>query len=169
MKNISIMTSIAIVLMGAALFLTAPVNAFAQDTMTADELKAKVAEFKTNHPKYAAALEGIADFDLKETVKANIALEVLQKLFKAHAKNLIEVNVTGQVITPFDDYMTEEEIKTKATEFATNHPRFATVVDGISDLDLKETVKASMGAEVLQKLLKVHSLNLVKDAAEAEK
>jgi len=167
MKNVSIFATIAIVLMGATLIFSAPGNAFAQETMTADEIKAKISEFKEKHPRYAAAVEGIADLDLKETVKANIALEVLQKVLKAHAKNLVELNVTGQVVTPLDDYMTEEEIKTKATEFATNHPRFAAVVDKISELDLKETVKAAFGAEVLQKLLKLQQVNLVKDIAEA--
>ena len=37
--------------------------------------------------------------------------------------------------------MTEEQIQAKITEFKTNHPKFAAVVEGVSNLDLKETVK----------------------------
>ncbi len=168
MKNVSILASIAIVLMGATILLTAPGNAFAQENMTKDDVKAKITDFATKHPKFAEAVKGITDLDLKETVKANIALEVLQKLFKAHVKNLVEENLTGQVITPLDDYMTEDEIKTKATEFAAKHPKFASVVDKISELDLKETVKAALGAEALQKLLKLQQVNLVKDLSEVK-
>lgn len=82
---------------------------------------------------------------------------------------MVEEKVTGQIITPFDGYLTEEEIQSKATEIKAKHPRFASVIKGISNLDLKENVKANIGAEVLQKLLKLHSLNLVKDVVEEVK
>ena len=62
-------------------------------TMTKEEIQAKVTEFKTKHPKYAAIVEGISNLDLKETVKGYLGAEVLQKLFKYHAKNLVEEQV----------------------------------------------------------------------------
>jgi hypothetical protein len=37
------------------------------------------------------------------------------------------------------------------------------VVDGISNLDLKETINAYLGAEVSQKLFKHHAKNLVEE------
>ena len=63
--------------------------------MTKEEIKAKITEFKTKYPKFAAVVEGISNLDLKETVKVISQLqEVLQKLFKFHAKNLIEQQVS---------------------------------------------------------------------------
>jgi hypothetical protein len=59
-------------------------------TMTKEEIQTKITEFKTKHPKYAAIVEEIPNLDLKETVKGYLGAEVLQKLFKYHAKNLVE-------------------------------------------------------------------------------
>jgi hypothetical protein len=47
--------------------------------------------------------------------------------------------------------MTEEEIKTKITEFKTKHPKFAAIVAEIPNLDLKETVKGYLAAGAIQK------------------
>ena len=76
----------------------------------------------------------------------------------------IPKNIVVQQAEEIVDYtMTKEEIKAKITEFKTKHPKFAAVVEGISNLDLKETVKGYLGAEVLQKLFKYHAKNLVKE------
>ncbi len=74
-------------------------------------------------------------------------------MLQFHAKNLVEEKVTNQTSTPLKEMMTEDQIQAKVTEFKTNHPKFTAVVEGISNLDLKETVKGYLGAEVLQKLL----------------
>jgi len=58
--------------------------------MTDEEIQAKVADFKTKHPKFAAVVERITTLDLKETVKAYIGTEDLQKLLMHHAKNLVQ-------------------------------------------------------------------------------
>ena len=63
--------------------------------------------------------------------------------------------------------MTEEQIQTKITDFKAKHPKFAAIVEGISNLDLKETVKGYLGAEVLQKLLAFHAKNLVEEKVAA--
>ena len=60
-----------------------------------------------------------------------------------------------------DIRMTREEFKSKASEFKTNHPKYATIVQEISGLDLKQTVKGYIAAEILQRLLKIHGGNLV--------
>ena len=83
-------------------------------------------------------------------------------------KNLVEEKVanatgSGGGSSPIDEMMTDEQIQTKVTEFKTKHPKFAAVVEGISNLDLKETVKGYLGAEVLQKLFKYHAKNLVQE------
>jgi hypothetical protein len=76
----------------------------------------------------------------------------------------IPKNIVVQQAEEIVDYtMRKEEIKAKITEFKTKHPKFAAVVEGISNLDLKETVKGYLGAEVLQKLIKYHAKNLVKE------
>ena len=49
-------------------------------TMTKEEIKAKITEFKTKHPKFAAEVEDISNLDLNETVKGYLWCEVLQKL-----------------------------------------------------------------------------------------
>lgn len=129
--------------------------------MTREEIQAKATEFKTNHPKYATIVQEIPNLDLKETFRAYFVAGVLQRILKAHARNLVEEKITGQNSSPLEDYMTEEEIKAKATEIKAKHPRFATVVEEIAGLDLKQTVKGYTAAEILQRLLKIHGRNLV--------
>ena len=69
----------------------------------------------------------------------------------------IPKNIIAQEEETDEDYtMTEEEMKTKITEFKTKHPKFIAIVEAISNLDLKETVKAYLSAEVLQKTFKYH-------------
>src|SRR5918993_1484485 len=99
MKNISIALTLGILLISSALLVTIPRNVIAQQedvdiTLTEEEIKTKITEFKTKHPKYAAIVAEIPNLDLKETVKAYLAAEVLQKLLKYHAKNLVEQQVT---------------------------------------------------------------------------
>jgi hypothetical protein len=64
-----------------------------EETLTDEQIQAKVTDFKTKHPKFAAVVEGISKLDLKETVKGYLGAEVLQKLFKYHDKNLVEQQV----------------------------------------------------------------------------
>ena len=168
MKNVSIFLTIGILLISAAVLTSVPRNAIAQAnatdyTVTEEQIKAKIIEFKAKHPKFAAILEEIPNLDLKETVKGYIGAEALQKMLKFHAKNLVEEKVTNQTSSPMEELMTDEEIQAKVTDFKTKHPKFAAVVEGISNLDLKETVKGYIGAEALQKLLKAHAKNLVED------
>jgi predicted DNA-binding protein (UPF0278 family) len=179
MKNISIALTLGILLISSSLLVSIPKNVIAQQededvdyTMTEEQIKAKITDFKTKHPKYAAIVAEIPNLDLKETVKAYLAAGALQKMLKFHAKNLVEekvANVTGSSTgsSPLDETMTEEQIQAKVADFKTKHPKFAAVVEGISNLDLKETVKGYLGAEVLQKLLKFHAKNLVEEKVAA--
>ena len=171
MKNISFALTLGILLISSAVLVTIPKNIFAQEdesadyTMTKEEIQAKITEFKTKHPKFAAIVEEIPNLDLKETVKGYLAAGAVQKMLKYHAKNLVEEAVTNQTSSsPMAETMTEEQIQAKVTDFKTKHPKFAAVVEGISNLDLKETVKGYLGAEVLQKLFKYHAKNLVEQA-----
>ena len=101
MKNKSIALTLGILLISSAIFVSIPRNVIAQQedevdyTITEEQIKAKITEFKTKHPKFAAVVEGISNLDLKETVKAYLGAEVLQKLFKFHAKNLVEEKVAA--------------------------------------------------------------------------
>jgi hypothetical protein len=177
MKNISIALTLGILLISSALLVTIPKNIVAQqaeETMTEEQIKAKITEFKTKHPKYAAIVSEIPNLDLKETVKGYLAAGALQKMLKFHAKNLVEekvANTTGGGSSggspPMEDMMTEEEFQNEITHIKTAHPKFAAVVEGISNLDLKETVKGYLGAEVLQKLFKYHAKNLVEEKVAA--
>ena len=96
MKNKSIALTLGILLISSALLVSIPKNVIAQQedevdyTITEEQIKAKITEFKTKHPKFAAIVEEIPNLDLKETVKGYLGAEVLQKLFKYHAKNLVE-------------------------------------------------------------------------------
>jgi hypothetical protein len=175
MKNISFVLILGILLISSAIIVSIPKNAIAQQedevdyTLTEEQIQTKVTEFKTKHPKFAAVVEDIPNLDLKETVKGYLAAGAIQKILKFHAKNLVEekvANATGGSSggsSPVEETLTEEQIQTKVTEFKTKHPKFAAVVEGISNLDLKETVKAYLGAEVLQKLFKYHAKNLVEE------
>jgi len=99
MKNISFALILGILLISSAIIVSIPKNVIAQQedevdyTLTEEQIQAKITEFKTKHPKFAAIVEGISNLDLKETVKAYLGAEVLQKLFKYHAKNLVEQQV----------------------------------------------------------------------------
>jgi hypothetical protein len=99
MKNISFVLTLGILLISSAIIVSIPKNVIAQQedevdyTLTEEQIQAKITEFKTKHPKFAAIVEGISNLDLKETVKAYLGAEVLQKLFKYHAKNLVEQQV----------------------------------------------------------------------------
>ena len=176
MKNITVALTLGILLISSALLVSIPRNVIAQQeeaevdyTMTKEEIQTKITEFKTKHPKYAAIVEEIPNLDLKETVKGYLAAGAVQKMLKFHAKNLVEervANATGGSSggsSPIDEMMTDEQIQAKVTDFKTKHPKFAAVVEGISNLDLKETVKGYLGAEVLQKLFKYHAKNLVQE------
>jgi predicted DNA-binding protein (UPF0278 family) len=176
MKNISIALTLGFLLISSAIIVSIPKNAIAQQaedevdyTLTEEQIQAKITEFKTKHPKFAAIVEEIPNLDLKETVKGYLAAGAIQKILKFHAKNLVEekvANATGGSSggsSPLDETLTEEQIQAKITEFKTKHPKFAAIVEGISNLDLKETVKAYLGAEVLQKLFKFHAKNLVEE------
>jgi hypothetical protein len=177
MKNISFVLILGILLISSAIIVSIPKNAIAQQaedevdyTLTEEQIQAKITEFKTKHPKFAAIVEEIPNLDLKETVKGYLAAGAIQKILKFHAKNLVEEKVanatggsSGGGSSPVEETLTEEQIQAKITEFKTKHPKFAAVVEGISNLDLKETVKAYLGAEVLQKLFKYHAKNLVEE------
>ena len=174
MKNISFVPILGILLISSAILVSIPKNVIAQQqedadyTLTEEEITTKITEFKTQHPKFAAIVEEIPNLDLKETVKGYLAAGALQKILKFHAKNLVEEAVTNQTSSsPLEETLTEEQIQSKITDFKTKHPKFAAVVEGISNLDLKETVKAYLGAEVLQKLFKYHAKNLVEEKVAA--
>jgi hypothetical protein len=172
MKNKSIALTLGILLISSAILVSIPKTVIAQQedevdyTITEEQIKAKITEFKTKHPKFAAIVEEIPNLDLKETVKGYLAAGAIQKILKYHAKNLVEEAVTNATggstgSSPLEETLTEEQIQAKITEFKTKHPKFAAIVEGISNLDLKETVKGYLGAEVLQKLFKYHAKNLV--------
>jgi len=168
MKNISFVPILGILLISSAILVSIPKNVIAQQqedadyTLTEEDIKTKITEFKTKHPKFAAIVEEIPNLDLKETVKGYLAAGAIQKILKFHAQNLVEEAVTNQTSSsPLEETLTEEQIQSKITDFKTKHPKFAAIVEGISNLDLKETVKGYLGAEVLQKLFKYHAKNLV--------
>ena len=168
MKNISFVPILGILLISSTILVSIPKNVIAQQqedadyTLTEEEIKTKITEFKTKHPKFAAIVEEIPNLDLKETVKGYLAAGAIQKILKFHAKNLVEEAGTNQTSSsPLEETLTEEQIQSKITDFKTKHPKFAAIVEGISNLDLKETVKGYLGAEVLQKLFKYHAKNLV--------
>ena len=176
MKNTSIAITLGILLISSALLVTIPKNIVAQqveETMTEEQIKAKITEFKTKHPKYAAIVAEIPNLDLKETVKGYLAAGAVQKMLKFHAKNLVEekvANATGGSSggsSPMEDMMMTDEEFQKEITTSNTHPKFAAVVEGISNLDLKETVKGYLGAEVLQKLFKYHAKNLVEEKVAA--
>ncbi len=85
MKNVSLALTLVILLISSAILVSIPRNIFAQQdedtdyTMTEEQIKAKITEFKTKHPKFAAIVEQIPTLDLKETVKAYLAAGAVQK------------------------------------------------------------------------------------------
>ena len=137
MKNKSIALTLGILLISSAIFVSIPRNVIAQQedevdyTITEEQIKAKITEFKTKHPKFAAIVEEIPNLDLKETVKGYLAAGAIQKIFKFHAKNLVEEKVANATdgssggSSPLEETLTEEQIQAKITDFKTKHPKFA--------------------------------------------
>ena len=102
MKNVSLALTLGLLLISSAILVSIPRNIFAQQqdedtdyTMTEDQIRAKITDFKAKHPKFAAIVEGISNLDLKETVKGYLGAEVLQKLLAYHSKNLVEEKVAA--------------------------------------------------------------------------
>ena len=85
MKNISIVLILGILLISSAIIVSIPKNVIAQQedevdyTLTEEQIQAKITEFKTKHPKFAAIVEEIPNLDLKETVKGYLAAGVYPK------------------------------------------------------------------------------------------
>jgi hypothetical protein len=85
MNNLSIVLTLGILLISSAILVSLPRNVIAQQedvvdyTMTEEEIKTKITEFKTKHPKFAAIVAEIPNLDLKETVKGYLAAGAIQK------------------------------------------------------------------------------------------
>ena len=101
-KNKSIALTLGILLISSVLLVSIPRNVIAQQaedavdyTMTEEEIKTKITEFKTKHPKYAAIVAEIPNLDIKETVKGYLAAGAIEKMLKFHAKNLVEQKVAA--------------------------------------------------------------------------
>ena len=170
MKNVSIIFTIGILLVGSTVLTSTSKNLITEASaypMTEEQVQAKITHIIENHPKFASIVEGISDLDLKETVKGYLASEVLQKMLKYHAKSLIDDKMSNQTGMAMKGMMTEEEKQAKITQFKENHPKFASIVEGISDLDLKETVKGYLAAGILEKVFKHHVKALVEEKVEA--
>ena len=90
MKNISLALTLGILLISSVVVVSIPKNVIAQQqqeegvdyTMTKEEIQAKITEFKTKHPKFAAIVEEIPNLDLNETVKGYLAAGAVQKNVK---------------------------------------------------------------------------------------
>ncbi|HEX2407924.1 MAG TPA: hypothetical protein VHJ38_12040, partial [Nitrososphaeraceae archaeon] len=67
--------------------------------------------------------------------KVSIALTLVILLISAAILASTPRNIVAQTET-VDDTMTEEQIQAKAIEIITKYPRFAAIVEGISNLDL---------------------------------
>ncbi|HET9805640.1 MAG TPA: hypothetical protein VFP49_01900 [Nitrososphaeraceae archaeon] len=65
MKKVSLALTLGILLISSVIIISIPRNIFAQQdedtdyTITEDQIKAKITEFKTKHPKFAAIVEQI--------------------------------------------------------------------------------------------------------------
>ena len=66
MKNISLALTLGIILLSSAMLVTIPRNAIAQQqtddtdyTLTEEEIKTKITEFRAKYPKFAAIVEEI--------------------------------------------------------------------------------------------------------------
>jgi hypothetical protein len=56
--------------------------------------------------------------------------------------------------------ITDDEIQEKIKELLPKHPMFAAILEGIHQMDLKETVKTVIGIEGLKWLMKARAAKL---------
>ena len=59
------------------------------ETMPASIIKAKIAQFKAEHPVFVNVLEAVQSMNATETLKAILAVHALEHILDAHALNLL--------------------------------------------------------------------------------
>jgi hypothetical protein len=60
-----------------------------EEAMTAPQLKAAIAELKAEHPVFASILDKVQSMNVTQTLKAMVALHVLEHILDAHARNIL--------------------------------------------------------------------------------
>ncbi len=60
-----------------------------EEMMTEDMIKAKIAQFKSEHPQLGTLLDKLQSMDMAQTLKTIIAIHPLERLLDAHARNLL--------------------------------------------------------------------------------
>jgi hypothetical protein len=67
-------------------------------------------------------------------------------------------NMTGPMIHVVPEHETAEQIR---DEIRSNHPLLAAVADQIQTMDARETLRYTLGVEIVADLLKMHAFDLV--------
>ncbi len=87
-----LMTSLLVATVSMPLKYVAAQNATtpqSEEMMTEDMIKAKIAQFKSEHPQLGTLLDKLQSMDMAQTLKAIIAIHPLESLLDAHARNLL--------------------------------------------------------------------------------
>jgi hypothetical protein len=66
--------------------------------------------------------------------------------------------MTGPMIHVVPEHETAEQIR---DEIRSNHPLLAAVADQIQTMDARETLKYTLGVEIVADLLKMHAFDLM--------
>ena len=61
------------------------------EAMIDDMLKAQIPKLKADHPVFASILDKVLSMNATQTLKAMVALEALQHVLDAHARNILHL------------------------------------------------------------------------------
>jgi hypothetical protein len=60
-----------------------------EERMTEALIKAKLAQWKAEHPEFATVLEKVQSMNATETLRALIGIHLLERILEAHATNIL--------------------------------------------------------------------------------
>src|SRR4051794_21412152 len=108
----------------------------------------KINELRTKYPIAAAILERIPSMDLKEVVSVLLLVDGVRWLLKIRAMRLSLI----------EDRVSDKAVEEKINELRTKYPLFATILERIHNMDLKETTIAMFAIDGMESLLKIRAL-----------
>jgi hypothetical protein len=106
-------------------------------------------ELRTKYPIAAAILERIPSMDLKEVVSVLLLVDGVRWLLKIRAMRLSLIE---------DKAVSDKAVEEKINELRTKYPLFATILERIHNMDLKETTIAMFAIDGMESLLKIRAL-----------
>lgn len=122
---------------------------FSDKDVSEQRIQEKINEVRTKYPIAAAILERIPSMDLREVVSVMLLVDGVRWLLKIRAMRLSLIE---------EDKVSDQMVEEKINELRTKYALFATILERIHNMDLKETTIAMFAIDGMESLLKVRAL-----------